>query len=83
MRDKKFEEAKNKVFSSRFFTDLKPRDPNRIPVVMDKLMTMWKKYPDMRLGQLLVNVLPYGITHRELFNLEDDKLLDALERFDL
>lgn len=64
-----------------YFTNLKPRDPNRIPVVLDKIQTLWKQNPDLRLGQLLVNVLPYGITHRELFNLEDDKVLDALERY--
>jgi uncharacterized protein YihD (DUF1040 family) len=34
---------------------LKPRDPKRIPEVLDALKKIWKKYPDQRLGQLLLN----------------------------
>jgi len=38
------------------------RDPARIPRIMKKLSKLWKRYPDMRLNQLLINagLIPDG-----------------------
>lgn len=33
-----------------------PRPKERIPEVLDGLKKVWEKYPDQRLGQLLVNI---------------------------
>lgn len=33
----------------------KPRDPKRIPQILEELKTLWEKCPDQRLGQLLEN----------------------------
>ncbi len=34
------------------------RDPARIERMLDHINYIWQKEPDLRLGQLLVNVLP-------------------------
>lgn len=51
------------------------RDPDRIEPVLEKIEQVWRKYPDLRLCQLLGNCFPMG----DLYYVEDDKLLFALE----
>lgn len=51
-----------------------PRDPDRIPKVLDRLQTVWEQWPDLRLGQLI-----YCVTAKhDLFMIEDDKFLKLL-----
>lgn len=45
------------------------RDPARIDRILEKLRAYWKKYPDMRLGQIVENATPEG---EDVFNVEDD-----------
>lgn len=52
------------------------RDPNRIDLILDQLKTLWKKYPDLRLGQLILNVLQDPL----LYYVEDEQLIEALEK---
>lgn len=52
------------------------RDPKRIKEVLSKLETVWKQYPDFRLGQLLLNVCGPC----DLFVMEDEKLMERLEK---
>lgn len=33
------------------------RDPARIPRIMEKLQQAWETSPDLRLGQLLINII--------------------------
>lgn len=49
------------------------RDPARIDPLLARLAETWKRYPDLRLGQLVCNV-----GARALF-LEDEPLLAAIE----
>jgi len=52
------------------------RDPSRIRPLLDRLTTIWEKYPDLRLGQLILDV------PREpsvIYNMEDGKLLKEIE----
>lgn len=53
------------------------RKCSRITPVIRKLEEVWRKFPDLRLGQLLIDCAG----DKDLFNLEDDDLLEALERF--
>lgn len=53
------------------------RDINRIDLILDRLKTLWKKYPDLRLGQLILNV----INDPALYYIEDEELIDLLEEF--
>ncbi|MCK4788084.1 MAG: hypothetical protein KAV87_30300 [Desulfobacteraceae bacterium] len=55
------------------------RDPERIPRILAKIQEIWQKYPDLRLGQLIVNVSPKH--ERNLFYAEDDELEHQLELF--
>jgi len=69
------------------------RDPGRIPIILTTLQSVWEKYPDMRLGQLLMNVVeihelqfvasPVGSKEAlpDLFHLEDDRFQELLEKF--
>lgn len=52
------------------------RDPDRIDPVLSTVRRLWEKYPDMRLGQLLVNVA-HG---DDMFNLEDEELVLRLHK---
>ena len=53
------------------------RDPKRIDEVTALLNELWHKYPDLRLGQLICNV----IQDPALYYIEDDKLIDILKEF--
>ena len=54
----------------------KPRNPNRIHEIMDKLKILWENSPDLRFFQLL-NAM--GLDSRvDYFFLEDDELLHIL-----
>jgi len=54
------------------------RDPKRIKQILKEVETRWKNSPDMRFGQLLINL---GICEDDirLWNLEDDTVLKYLE----
>jgi hypothetical protein len=55
------------------------RDPNRIDRIIEKLSALWKTQPDMRLGQLLVNVIRPSQPCPQVFGVEDtftEKQLD-------
>ena len=54
------------------------RDPARIELIATLLVDIWKKYPNLRFWQLLLNINwdYYG----DYFFLEDDKVLSVLER---
>ena len=51
------------------------RDPKRIDIILQEIGAIWHKYPDMRLGQLIGNVLE-GLS---LYYVEDDSLVKALK----
>jgi hypothetical protein len=57
------------------------RDPERIPMVLAAIEREWRKHPDQRLGQLLVNVfrrrgtVPSEDESQVLFAVEDAELL--------
>ena len=50
------------------------RDPKRIPEVLNELKGIWSSFPDLRLGQLLLNV----VNERELYYFEDEDLIKAI-----
>ena len=51
------------------------RDAKRIDVILQEISNIWHKYPDMRLGQLIGNVLE----GTALYYVEDDGLVNALK----
>ena len=53
------------------------RDPNRIDKVLDEIKEIWKKYPDLRLGQLLCNVLQ----DPALYYVEDNDLVKYVKAY--
>lgn len=55
------------------------RDINRIDPFLKKLGEYWKKVPDWRFGQLMVNFL--GQLDRDPFFPEEDEMLEKLEEY--
>ena len=53
------------------------RDPGRIDKILDDIKSIWKKHPDMRLGQLLCNVIP----ETYMYFVEDDSMIDAVKKY--
>lgn len=52
------------------------RDPKRIPEILKEIERIWNKNPDLRLVQLLLNVMtPFNAP----YCMEDDKLLKKLK----
>lgn len=51
------------------------RDPKRIDIILQEISNIWHKYPDMRLGQLIGNVLE----GTGLYYVEDEGLVNALK----
>ena len=50
------------------------RDPKRIPEILNQLKSLWSSYPDLRLGQLILNVVKDPV----LYYLEDEELIKVL-----
>ena len=57
----------------------KPRNPTRIPKILDALEIYWEKQPDTRLGQLLMNIAFASGKTLDCFYYEDKDLLEFLE----
>lgn len=57
----------------------KPRDPARIDQILAAIGEVWHAHPDMRLGQVLVNLL--DPEWNKLFTIEDDVLAARLREF--
>lgn len=53
------------------------RSVDRIPNILARLCKVWEKYPDLRLGQLLLNCFSDPL----LYYIEDDKLIEAIESY--
>jgi hypothetical protein len=53
------------------------RDPTRVPKVLIELGKLWSQYPDLRLGQFIIN----SIYPEDLYNIEDEMLLKVLEMY--
>ena len=53
------------------------RDKKRIPDILARLGNVWEKYPDLRLGQLIVNVVDDASL---LYMLEDNELIEGIEK---
>ena len=51
------------------------RDPKRIPKVLNSIKSHWEKFPDMRLGQLIMNAVNNPTM---LYYLEDDQLVESI-----
>ena len=43
------------------------RNPDRIPKILNEIQKIWQQYPDLRLGQLILN-LEYRLP---LYHIED------------
>lgn len=52
------------------------RDINRIDRILNEIGTIWKQYPDLRLGQLILNV----INDPALYYIEDEELVELLKQ---
>lgn len=52
------------------------RDPQRIDRIVEQLRTVWKRAPELRLGQMLLNVAG----EPKLYYIEDQQLIDLLTR---
>ncbi len=69
------EDMKKKIINE-MLGEYKPRDPQRIPVVLAEIQKIWEQNPDLRLGQLLMNCCSNG---EVLYNLEEDILLNRMK----
>lgn len=52
------------------------RDPNRIDQLLARLKAIWERNPDLRLGQLILNVASDPV----LYYVEDEELMTAMEK---
>ena len=62
--------------------DLNSRDPKRIDAFCDRLKAVWHTFPDLRFGQLMVNVLgEMQKKGRDPFFPEDGEMMAFLESY--
>jgi uncharacterized protein YihD (DUF1040 family) len=54
------------------------RDPKRIDALLTQVREIWEKNPDLRLGQLLCNVIDED---EDPYNVEDEILAHRLDAF--
>lgn len=66
----------------RKFEKRPERKPDRIDDVIEAIREEWKKHPNMRLMQLLLNAIKIKFpTMTELYNIEDGTLVNCVEEF--
>lgn len=53
------------------------RDPKRIDEFCDKLRAIWKDNPDLRFGQMVMNIYQL-VGNTSFYSLEDDKALQIM-----
>ena len=58
------------------------RDPKRIDRMCDLMKEQWHKYPDQRLGQLLINYVFGRVSEGRIFYQEDDITEERLIRLE-
>lgn len=56
------------------------RDPRRIDRMMELLYALWRKYPDWRLAQLVLNAHAASEAAKEPYSVEDDLVEVGLRR---
>jgi len=54
------------------------RDPERIDSFIKIIKNIWKRYPDLRFGQLLLNAFSSDDSNMYLYYLEDDEFLKTI-----
>ncbi len=57
------------------------RDKNRIKPILEKLENYWLQNPDLRLGQIILNVIVPQSSHSEVYYLEDEKFEEKLDEY--
>jgi uncharacterized protein YihD (DUF1040 family) len=59
------------------------RDPKRISEILSLIRNVWESYPDLRLGQLIINSGPSNLdtinSFEDIFYLEDEILVKRLK----
>ena len=58
------------------------RDPNRIYPFCMKLAELWSNYPDLRFGQMMINIEKWcrmGLG-KEPFYMEEDELMEVISQ---
>jgi uncharacterized protein YihD (DUF1040 family) len=58
-----------------FMSQVEPNSPKELLEMIDKV---WAKHPDLRLTQLLINVIKPSESCSEIYYTEDSKLIDLL-----
>ena len=53
------------------------REISRIEPMLDEFRKLWEKYPDLRFGQLVCNIVP----ENQLFYVEDDIMIERIQDF--
>jgi uncharacterized protein YihD (DUF1040 family) len=53
------------------------RDPKRIKKVLKEIKAIWKAHPDLRLCQMICNLMGRGI---DIYYLEDEYLVKELKK---
>lgn len=51
------------------------RDPNRIDAIIWEIAAIWHDHPDLRLGQLICNIVDESV----LYYIEDEEMLRCLK----
>ncbi len=59
------------------------RDPKRIPEILNELKGIWGSFPELRLGQLIINAagmwdMSTMDAERKLYYMEDEQLIKLL-----
>jgi hypothetical protein len=64
-----------------YFKEIKMRDPNRIPIMLDGIKELWETMPDMRLCQLMTILIDTRENGISPFNIEDEMFMELLDKW--
>ena len=63
------------------------RNPQRIAPIMERLTKLWEKYPDLRFGQMVENIIlstgePVANVENILWNWSDEQWEKAINKWE-
>ena len=53
------------------------RNPGRIKIICERLASLWQELPDLRLAQLMSNVL----ASKDCFYMEDNEFIEYIKQY--
>lgn len=57
------------------------KDKKRISKIIEEVKKVWLRFPNLRLGQLIINAIENEKVQPDLYYIEDEKMIEVLKDY--